>query len=605
MSKFLLLIIVSLLLLTSCAGFAPKPFVASTGGHVQNTNVVQETDVTSPIPEVVKKAPTLPIPSTTDLSLQAFSIVVDEIPVKEILAAIVDQAKLNADIDPDIEGVVTLSAINQNITQILDRIARQVAIRYEFVGDTLYVSPDRPFFKTYIIDYLDLSRDVESESSVSTQISDTSGGGDNRGGGNNSTTNVRTESKNNFWQSLVSNILAFLQEREKDADGADKNAIALSDKDLTKILEEANLADKDLVQALGEANLGDKALTEVLRDAFAPSKESKASLDLPSTNDVIANPEAGVLMVRATAAKHVEIGRFIETLLNRAKRQVLIQATIVEVRLNKDYQAGIDWRFLDEEGALGFNLISTTLNDSVFGNTVNSVFEITSTNNNQADSTRDGDLTATVRLLDEFGDAQILSSPQIMVLNNQTALLKVVENVVYFEVDSDATVGQSSDVVLISTDTDVRTVNVGIVMALTPQIDANGVVTLNVRPTISSLGTPVSDPNPALTIPNIVPTIRVREMESVLRLVDGQIGVLGGLMTNETVDRDAGLPVLKDISIFGNLFKSQSKQYAKTELVIFLKPIIINNPDVNSDLSNYREYLEKFSERVLIESSEH
>lgn len=555
MHKCLLLINGCLfLLLTSCA---PKPFIPSTG-HVQNnTSSAQDTGVTGDIPEVVRKVPNLPIPSTTDLDLEEFSVVVNELPVKEILVAIADESKFNIDVDPAITGLVTLNVIEQNITQILDRIARQVDIRYEFLAENLYIYPDTPFFKTYIIDYVNLSRDVSSKSSVSTQISATSGGGDSLtgsgssgGGGNNSTTDVSTKSTHHFWNRLVSNIAALLDEVVSSGSGQ----------------------------------------------------------ELPVSASVISNPEAGVLLVRATEAKHKQIGSFIEILLERAKRQVLIQATIVEVRLNKNYQAGIDWTFLDEEGRLGVNLISNTLTATALGNNVSSSFEITSTNNDQSVGTitREGNLIATVRLLDEFGDARILSSPQIMVLNNQTALLKVVENVVYFEVDSEATVGQSSDVVLISTDTEARTVPVGLVMALTPQIDTSGrgVVTLNVRPTISSLGTPVADPNPALTIPNQVPTIRVREMESVLRLVDGQIGVLGGLMTDEVSNREAGLPGVKNIDFFGNLFKSKSAQYTKTELVIFLKPIIINSPDINSDLSDYQKYLEVYGEGGLIEGSE-
>lgn len=546
MDKFLSFIAISLFCLLTACNFKPTPFIPSTG-HVQNNpNPLPVTDATLSIPEVVRKAPTLPAPNTEDLYLEKFNIVVNEIPVKEILGAIAYKAKLNIDVDPTINGVVTLNVIEQNIKQILDRIARQVDIRYELSADNLYIYPDLPFFKTYSIDYVNLSRDVSSTSSVSTQI--TSAGEEGESLGSGSTTNISTKSSYDFWNRLVSNVLALL-------------------------------------------------------DAEVSGDSDKS---VPVSASVIPNPEAGLLLVRATEDKHKQIGRFIETLLNRAKRQVLIQATIVEVRLNKDYQAGIDWTFLDEEGKLGINLISTTLSATALANDISSSFEISSTNNSEAliGASREGNLIATVRLLDEFGDARILSSPQIMVLNNQTALLKVVENVVYFEVNAESTVGQSSDVLLVSVDTEVRTVPVGLVMSLTPQIDSSGVVTLNVRPTISSLGVPVADPNPALTIPNAVPTVRVREMESVLRLVDGQIGVLGGLMTDEVLDRDVGLPGLKNISFFGNLFKSKSAQYSKTELVIFLKPIIINNPDINSDLSDYQKYLDAYGERSLIESSD-
>ena len=130
-------------------------------------------------------------------------------------------------------------------------------------------------------------------------------------------------------------------------------------------------------------------------------------------------------------------------------------------------------------------------------------------------------------------------------------------------------------------------------MTVTPQIDANGIITLVVRPTISRFAGNVNDPNPSLLIPNPVPQIAVREMESVLRLNDKQIGILGGLMTDDTRDNDAGLPGAKDVGLFGNLFKTTSRELTKTELVIFIKPIIVNNPNIDNDLEEYRKYLSK------------
>ena len=152
-----------------------------------------------------------------------------------------------------------------------------------------------------------------------------------------------------------------------------------------------------------------------------------------------------------------------------------------------------------------------------------------------------------------------------------------------------------------SVDTTAKTVSVGIVMSVTPQIDANGTITLNVRPTISRLNGSVTDPNPNANfidgdgnqVVNQVPQIAVREMESVLRMTDGQIGVLGGLMQDENKDSDAGLPGVKDVGFFGNLFKTTSAEYRKTELVVFIKPIVIKNPSIDQDLKEYKEYLSK------------
>jgi len=177
-----------------------------------------------------------------------------------------------------------------------------------------------------------------------------------------------------------------------------------------------------------------------------------------------------------------------------------------------------------------------------------------------------------------------------MAMNNQTAILKVVTNEVYFERDSEVSQGALGGQVT-SVDTTAQTVPVGIVMALTPQINNSGVVTLNVRPTISRVTNRVQDPNPQAAVPNLVPEIEVREMESMLRLSSGQTAILGGLMEDSTEDNVGGVPGASRLPLIGNLFKTTAKDYKKSELVIFLRPVVVNNPSINADLSDYRTIL--------------
>jgi general secretion pathway protein D len=323
--------------------------------------------------------------------------------------------------------------------------------------------------------------------------------------------------------------------------------------------------------------------------------------DIPVTNTVIPNPESGVLTVRATAKQHEQIQSFIDQVLVSAKRQVLMQVTIVEVSLNDKYQAGIDW---DAISTGVFTIASSTLAGipTFIAGAASSSLVIKSNedSNNQIGTnpqSNANNINATVTLLSEFGDTKILSSPQMMVLNNQTALLKVVENIVYFEIDAESTATQG--VTTTTVDTEARTVPVGIVMTITPQINSNGAITLVVRPTISRFIKFVNDPNPSLvvtgvggtTLTNPVPQIAVREMESVLRLTDGQIGVLGGLMTDVTSDNDAGIPGVKEVGFFGKFFQTSQVENSKTELVIFLKPTVIRNPSIDGDLEEYKKYL--------------
>jgi general secretion pathway protein D len=514
--------------LSACTEIEPKPFEPSSG-HIDT----QEQPV-GEIPELVAQAPILPEPAAP-VDLEKYTVVVNEVPVKELLFALARDAQINVDIDPVIDGIVTINAVEQTLPQILERIARQVDLRYEFEGDNLIIMKDEPYLRTYVIDYVNMSRDTSISNTVATQIAGTSGGGESgsAGGGNNSTTGVTSVSVHHFWETLVLNISALLGE---EATGASAGAI-------------------------------------------------------PITVSVIPNPEAGILTVRATEEQHKYIQSFIDDTLASVKRQVLIQATIAEVRLSDQYQAGIDWSFINQAGKAGIDIVSTTFTGFPVGTLSSFIIDYVDPNPD-----REEILRATVRLLDEFGDTTILSSPQIMVLNNQTALLKVVENFVYFDIDVEPGVVSLAGVTDPAIETNAQTIPVGIVMSVTPQIASNDVITLNVRPTISEVTEFVNDPNPELitptvTLTNPVPQIAVREMESMLRLTNGQIGILGGMMQDKTTDNDRGLPGVSKQPGLGIPFKTTTKEYFKTEIVIFLRPFIIRNPSLDDDLQYYKTFL--------------
>jgi len=529
-----------MLLLNGCATWQPEPFSQSPG-HVTSSG-----PVSGEIPELIKNLPLLPRPEPP-VDLETYSVVVNEIPVKELLFALARDAGINVDIDPAISGLVTINAVDQTLPQILKRVSRQVNLRYELSHNHLVIQPDLPFYHTYRIDYLNMSRDTGGAITIATQIATTGAGfdGNNGGnsshagsaGGNNSTTDVKSSSVNHFWMTLEENILAILE----------GNSTAV-----TTINGEGNVSGL-----------------------------------------VIPNPEAGLLTVKATARQHEQIQKYIDDLLESASRQVLIQATIVEVDLNEEYQAGIDWSYLNK--AAGLSLVSTTLPGAAVP-TALSLFQLIYNSPDQPDET----LKITINLLDEFGEARVLSSPQMMVLNNQTAVLKVVDNEVFFTIEAQTTQNQTNS--LTSVETTVHTVPVGIVMPITPQISASGTVILNVRPTISRVVDRVEDPNPTLRfapdgtpldhpVSSVIPEIRVRELESVLRMHHGQIAVLGGLMQNSEESNKSSIPGLSTMPLLGEAFQSKSRVYAKTELVVFLRPTIIRAPDINEDLRLYRTFL--------------
>jgi general secretion pathway protein D len=320
----------------------------------------------------------------------------------------------------------------------------------------------------------------------------------------------------------------------------------------------------------------------------------------PAVN-INANKETGVLIVRATGRQHKKVQEFIDRVMTTARRQVLIEATIAEVTLNSNYQQGIDWSRLRATGsAKGFQVtqgITGGLTSAAPG---------TMLLLNYANPTSTlGNLSASVTLLDSFGDVKVLSSPKLSVMNNQTATLKVVDNKIYFTISSQITPATALSNAIVNYTTTAVPVAVGFTMNVTPEINDSDYVTINVRPTITRIIGYVNDPNPNLApcgpstsltctitpIVNRVPEIRTREMESIIRINSGQIAVLGGLMQDEINNVSDGIPLLDEIPGAGNLFKNRNDNKSKTELVIFLRPIVIKDASLEGDYSGFRNNL--------------
>ncbi len=535
--------VVAIATVAACTQMRPE----MTPGRSGHLDAGEAPAATATIPPLVEAAPYVPPPEPVPES-ERYTVVVNDVPVRELLFALARDAELNIDIDSAVSGRVTLNAIDQTLPQILERIARQVALRYEFTGDTVVIGPDEPYLRTYDVGYVNLSRDVDTTVNVATRVATTGGGsvddtgggsGGGRGGGDNtSSTRLESRSYNRFWETLESNILAILGQVER--------------------------------------------------------RSTRGS------DSVIINAEAGMVSVRATAGQHQQIEDFIDRVLVNVRRQVMIEATIVEVSLNDQYQAGVDWTVFLQQGESGFTVDQNLLGQITDGAIDNAVSSFT-LGYFQPDVGNNA-VAASVRLLREFGDAKVLSSPRLMVLNNQTAILKVVEELVYFTIevtDRDATNNQQGRIVV---ESEVNSVPVGLVMAVTPQISANNEITLTVRPTISQKIGDAVDPGPqialqfidttAANITNTVPIIRVREMESVLKLIDGQIGVLGGLMQDEVRQGNREVPGLAQVPLIGDLFFNTDEAVSsKSELVIFLRPVVVRDPSIDTDLNGYRRFL--------------
>ncbi len=513
-------------------------------GHITKDTIPE----VSEIPQPVEKTTLLPVPKPRP-KLETYTVIVSDVPAKDLLFSLARDAKLNLDIHNDIQGNVTLNAIDQTLPQLLKRLSNQVDIRYEILDGVLRVRADTPFFRTYKVDYVNMKRNSKGKVSVATtvgsagesDIGDSSGSGGTSSssssgsqGDNSSVTEINNESENNFWDTLEKNI--------------------------TLILTNSSYINLD-------------------------AEGGEGGVNNPSTS-ILINKETGLVAVNATSKQHVAIQKFIDQVLNNAKRQVMIEATIAEIKLSDRYQAGVDWSLISSDSN-GVSIISD-VRDGALGQLPFSAISI--------DGTVDGDpLNVTMRALEQFGDVKVLSSPKVMAINNQPAILKVVDNIVYFETEVETQTNEN--IVTTTFETDIKTVPVGFVMSVTPYISEADVVTLNIRPTISRVLETVNDPNPALKEADVVsevPVIQIREIESVLQINSGDTAVIGGLMQDAKNDQTNGVPVLSSIPIIGNLFKYEDDYREKSELIIFIKPVVVKHASLTGDLVDYQKFLPAF-----------
>ena len=591
--------IVSALILT-LAGCGTLP-VARVDGHLKaepRDASVPNSPTRDNVPDTVRQVP-LPPPPQARIDEVRYSITVKDVLVEDLLFAISRDTKVNIDVHPGIEGRVTLNAIDQTLRQILTRVAKQVDMRYEMDGPNLVVMKDSPYLKLYRVDYVNMTRESVASIGVQTQVvgpsSGLSGAGNSSSAQNTTQLRIDNASKNRFWDSLEKNIKDMLRDTDKLLpEGSSETFV----KDQSQGTSANNRSQTTSQRAANNRN-NSRGINRTettgpgVADSQVESQTVSQTLTFREAASVIVNYETGSVSVRATSRQQDKVAEFIAQVTGSASRQVLIEATVVEVTLNDNYQSGVDW------SALGLKGLGYSFTQSFTGQNLASApyFGIQYSNPNAAVG---GAITSSIKLLDSFGNTKVLSSPRITTLNNQTAVMKVVENKVYFTVKAEVTVATSttglstSSTPIISYTSTPNIVPEGFVMNVTPQISEGDIVTLNIRPSITRIVSFVRDPNPDLARANVInqiPQIQTREFETVLRVPSGQTAVLGGLMQDSFEEKRDGLPILSRLKLIGDATSYRNDTGRKTELVVFLRPIVIKDASIETDFSAYRRLL--------------
>ncbi len=607
------------LLLIGCAETVVKP----SDQHIQ----AQPTAALPPMPLAIP--PTSPTTRRREMT-ELYNVHVEQANARELLFALARDAKLDIDVATDIEGTVTLNLRNRTLPHILDRIADQIDMRWEIIDGTIRVRRDTPYARIYQVDYVNLSRASSSSISITTQIGGepslastsgstaSSGGGGGASGSNASAASLTTSSHNQFWGRLTETLNAILLNSAPP-----RSTPSLGTTLLTSSSESAPPASpQTTAQAASATNLNLVASPppQQPQQSPPPSQATPNASTTTATNaaSIVVNPETGIIVAFANEKQHRLIKEYLDRLQANASRQVLIEATVVEVSLNDEHQSGIDWGYVARAAGFSFG-VNSGLGVGILKNALGASEDIRGPGldlfgdeRNFPQSTQNSGVTigwsnannfaAAVKLLSNYGHTKVLSSPKITVVNNQTAVLRVADNVVYFQVEAQTTSGTAGSPATTTWTTTPKTVAVGLTMQITPQIDAYDMVSLAVRPSITRLQGYVRDPNPALTqVANLVPIVQTRELDSIVRVPSNSIVMMGGLMEDRESRTKTGLPGLSDITGVDSLFGTKSVNTRKTELVIFLRPRVIYSADIEHDFRAAKGMLptnDFFSRRV-------
>lgn len=467
-----------------------------------------------------------------------FDITVNRVPVQTFFMSLVKDTPYNMVTPPNLEGSISLSMKNVTIKEVMETVRnvygyeyREFANGYEVLGSALQS-------RVFKIDYLNVKRSSASQVRVSSgQVSGKSKSEDGEAGSRTETisgSEVQTQTESDFWS--------------------------------------------ELKLALG------------------------AIVGVQDGRQVVISPQSGIIVVRALPAEIRGVEEYLATTQNIIQRQVILEAKILEVELSDGFQSGINWAILGKKGAdrvvagqfgassfpnTGFsNLRGQTdaLNPADFESGVRS--DVASAFGGMFAMSLDiGDFTGFIEFLETQGDVHVLSSPRVSTVNNQKAVIKVgTDEFFVTDVDTQTTTSTVSATDQ-SIDVELTPFFSGVALDVLPQISEDGVVTLHIHPSVSEVSERIKEINltatNAMSVPLAVSTIR--ESDSIVRARNGQVVVIGGLMQNQTQDINQSVPLLGELPLVGGLFRNKQQITTKSELVILLRPIVVDNDKVWQD----------------------
>ena len=477
------------------------------------------------------------------LAEKRLEIAANGVGAQQFFAALVDDSPYSIAVHPEVSGAITLNLKDVTLNEVFDVVEQLYGYEVRRSGRVIQIYPAGIRTETIPLNYLFVKRFGTSSTRINSggvSENDPNSGGGNNGNSNNSNNNSRNNSSGSG------------QNNQQQGGNSGTNIYTENESDFWLELEET--------------------LTALV------GKESGRS--------VIVSPQAGLVTVRAFPQEILAVKNFINDTQDHLRRQVIIEAKIMEVTLNDDYQQGVKWDKV--LGHAGSTDLTFSTNGSIAGNVISSTIGGVS-----GLSFINKDFSGVIDLLQSQGNVQVLSSPRITATNNQKAVIKVGEDEYFVtEVSSTVTTGTATTT---TTEIELTPFFSGIALDVTPQIDENGEVILHVHPSVTL--TAEQTKTIRLNSEDIVLPLAqssVRESDTIIRAKSGEIVVIGGLIETRKTDSESKTPLLGDIPLVGELFKSKSSRTEKKELVILLKPIVIGQDTWTNQLKDARALLKEW-----------
>jgi MSHA type pilus biogenesis protein MshL len=480
--------------------------------------------------DVKNRMPKFALPATVaDTRLYSFRATGQ--PVRLALSQLATAYKLNIVVDQDVEGLVTVDLNKLPLEKVLEAVLEPLGLAWSWQDGLLRVS--RLETRTFNIDYVRLVRSGSANSTTTTSLSGSGGGG---GGGSAGDTSSRVAQQDsiNFWEEVEEQLEAILERSDADYGGSGVRPMETT------------------VQTDRETNI----TTELTRRV----RESEGRLVIDRTS--------GTVQVTTTRARMKNVVEFLKRVTAGIKRQVYIQAKVVEVSLSDDQSLGIDWNAIDF-GSLVLSTSATIANPAGGFTALPAALTgtyVRSFSSGELDAI-DGVLTA----LKEQGQVKVVSQPRISTLNNQSAIVRVGTERTFFTKEINEDRNDQGAVINREITYDPTTVTEGLVLTVTPQISEEGMITMDVNPVLTNIRGVDQSPDEAANAPQL----DIKQTSTLVRMYDGETIVVGGLIQETVSETDRAVPVVGEVPLIGSLFSGNYDKQVRKELVIFLTPNII------------------------------